>query len=279
MGLNEDLHFVLAPDGRMRRGLRFCALLPRVKSAVYGEPLIYSALSRWDAPTLGKDLPEEGDVLFTMNNELERGHRIETVMPDLGTAFFPTFAIPDQAHAVAETLLPSGAVYVGIYPSAVETNQRWQGWSAWEWTEFVIAMRYHFPAVIPVLLGSWWDNDMGVIIKRIWRKVEDIPHIDLIGKTADCQIMAAVLLRLKINIGLASGIGITAASMGRPTVMLYPPELSLLSGAWPAWEMIMSGLYQGHRFSRPREVMKKILPLLHRVVETDTQEYVRPDDR
>lgn len=270
-----DLHFVIAPDGRLKRGLNFCKLLPRVTSAEYGSAVLWEkVVGAGDMPRRFADIPDDGTPqVFSANKHLELGYRLETLCPDLPTDFFPDLDIGDEARARAAELLPAGPRYVAVYCSACETIRRWEGWTVYEWAEFCAWLTRAFPNAMPVLVGSWWDKDMNEGVTHLFENLR-LPHINLCAKT-DCRLLAAVLERCCFNIGLASGVNILATAMKIPTVMLYPPHLGPLSTAWPPLDMLKDGLHQAYVFGRPTNIIRRIHPLIDWCCNSGDERWVR----
>jgi hypothetical protein len=208
----------------------------------------------------------EGKAIYiSANNWVDKGNRLESFIPDLPTDFHYEITTKDEDKARAETMLPAGEKYFGIYTSSLGGNIAWDGWSANEWVDFINKIYSEFPHVTFVLIGAKWDIDyLPAFIPKLAQT--GIPYINLVGKTPDMSLSLEILKRLDYHIGFASGMGILSNVLDKPTCMMYPNFIGKLMYSWPCPRSIATEDYRGFVWDRPINIFKKIHTKLEQVL-------------
>lgn len=259
MNSGEDLDFIIAEDAKHKRAFPFVDILPAVRSAKYGEKEDYEYLAKCGNNYFSdyKEAEKRGMRLFcSANNYLEEGNRLEGFLPDLDTDFHYKIKTTATQKKAAKTLLPAGP-YIGIYTSAMLGAQYWNGWQEYEWADFITRFAHNYPGVTPVIYGAKWDTDLSFCVSGLLNQA-GVPHLNIVGKTADMGTAIECLKIFKHNIGFASGMGILANVLNKPVCMLYPHHLEKLMYSWPCPMSIALNTYVPSLWERPIKVLGKL---------------------
>ena len=125
------------------------------------------------------------------------------------------FAIPDEAHAFAEKLLPAGVPLLGISPCS---SHALRSWSAAGYAELA-RHAHHRQGMQVVLLGGRSPAERSMA-DAILEAAPDAHCLDLVGKDTLKQ-MLALLSRLTVLVSPDAGPAHLASALGVPVIGLH----------------------------------------------------------
>jgi len=217
--------------------VNFLRLVPLIDQAVEGEKGIYGIRGlepthrhpRWSS-LKGSACWKGLDYAFFANGHLERGERIETWMPELETDYTYPLAFPPSAVERAEAMVPDERPAV-IYMSGNNANAGFHNdtWKPDDWWHVIRGLNE--AGVRPCLVGADTKDDRQYRV-RLWDEMGrrgQLDVVDLIGQTSHAEVFH-IIQRASFWVGLNCGLGIVAAMLGTPTVMLWSDDRYLIPG-------------------------------------------------
>ena len=180
------------------------------------------------------------DYILVANGHLELGKRIEDYLPELQTEYNIRLDYPAGTMDRSKELMPEPTVLV--YPSGWGPNMGFHKgwWTARDWCAVFIGL--NTAGIEPIVVGAPTRDD-----RRYWAILErklirrGVKYKSVLGETSLPDI-CLLLERSLAWTGLNSGLGIVAASMGTPTVMMWAdnryklsPHIDFDPGMHTAW--------------------------------------------
>lgn len=241
----EKFHIKL-PDGTPQRGHQILELLPQiVESYEYTPGLNYKKIAAENIATKGKKWSEIGKESFTLsaNTHLEQGKRIEQFLPDLQPSFRMQYATDEDDKDIARVLLPTTYKkhYIGIYGSAYSNARNWNMWGPDQWFKLAQMLYDRNHDIVFVIIGAQYDTDLADILMGKLKEAK-IPYVNTIGQPL--SVVVEVLKRLTYFMGFPSGLSILNETLGKDTLMFYPPHLLPMMNAWAHPDRIKNGAYK-----------------------------------
>lgn len=157
------------------------------------------------------------DYVLVPNGHLERGEPLATYLDGLATEYGYPLAIAKRDVGLARAMAAPGSVL--LYPSGTGPNFGFHRdtWTRGDWAQVVQLL--NAAGVRPVLVGAPTVDDRRYAA-RVRQCLGGAQYVDLVGRTTVAQVMA-LIRDAAAWCGLNSGLGITAAMLGTPTVMLW----------------------------------------------------------
>ena len=185
------------------------------KSIVHQMPPSYKA-EKWSTLE-GSAGWNNFDYIFCANGHIEDGKPIADWMPELETEYDFDYVIDFADSVEASRLMPEPAalLYLSAYGPNYGFHKMW--WTVDDWVEVI--RLFNKKNIVPTIVGANTEGDLDYVN---WL-AEHRPRIEfksVVGLTS-IAAMVAMLKRCKIWIGLNSGLGIVAAAMQTPTLMMW----------------------------------------------------------
>lgn len=164
-------------------------------------------------------------TFLSPNHWLERGNRIEDMLPDLETNFRPPILGKPAHQAAAASMLPDDpqAIPIAVYVSAHGPVRHWGFWEAEGWLKLIDLVEAALP-VRPtwVVIGAKFDHDLTMDFIRGLR-YRNANVVNQLGM--HIGVAVELIRRCRYLFGFPSGIPILSGLLGVPTMMFFPPEL------------------------------------------------------
>lgn len=202
-------------------------LLPWTKEVRYHTWLHHPHMN---SEVIWNPIASEVDFGIILNDALEHGKRIETLLPEYEVNWnYPVLLQPDDRQD-AENLQRDINPLVIIYLCSMATNRLWgdEDWNIGKWLEVINGI-YAITKKRLVLVGSSfemfrdeWRDDLGVYeeLKRLDPNIDNKVY-NLIGQTTVPEVLA-MINEADLVVGMPSGMTIMAAHFRRPTVTIWP---------------------------------------------------------
>lgn len=260
LNAGEGFEYLL-PDGKPQRGKQiFDMLPPEIATGSYtsdhkGYNQTYAA-NILHTKSLWSEITESRFTL-TFNEHLEKGGRIEKVLPDLPTRF----RIDWNTGNDLPVNLPNKPM-IGIYGSSYSTTRAWGFWKEDKWFRLIQILHKANPDFVYIIIGADWDLNLGGNLIELLSR-HDIPYINTIGRPLG--YVTELLKKLSYLFSFPSGIGILATTVQCPVTMFYPngkngaPDYTPMMNAWASPEDIESGAYKGAAFCEPEPIFKWVM--------------------
>lgn len=166
------------------------------------------------------------DYLLVPNGHLERGERIESFLPELETDYTYPLQIHQLDRRSARELAPPDSILLYLSGTGPNVGFHNESWTRFDWIQVIRMLNDE--GIDPILLGG--NSDDEAYYKRFLRDGgRDVRHRCLIGRTTHAQVIQ-MILDAACWCGLNSGLGIVAAAMSTPTVMLWSDSDYPISG-------------------------------------------------
>ena len=180
-----------------------------------------------------EDFLDKYNWLLIANGHLERGHRIETWLPQFDTNLdigINNFQFTDSEHRIAKVThqkMLNDQPFVVFYLGPKFGNT-WNGhnrnslWTFNDWYNTSILMRNHNPELLFVIIGAQYDADYAEeFLQHIG--AEGRQHfVNLVG-TTEIGVTFSLIKRSKFILSYQSGIGIFSTYLGVPTACFWRP--------------------------------------------------------
>jgi len=125
-------------------------------------------------------------------------------------------AVPDEAHARADALVPADTRLVGVHASGGRPSKQWHPDRFGDAVRRIAERR----GATVVLTGNASDRPL---VDAVAARLAGTPFVDLCGR-ADLTTLAAVLARLELLVTGDTGPMHLAAAVGTPVVALFGPS-------------------------------------------------------
>ena len=211
----------------------------------------------------------EFDYVLVANGHLERGRHISEWLPELETDYRFDLSFGD-AWSTSHRMMSGRQVL--LYPSGVGPNlgfhEDW--WTKQDWVDVVRLL--NAGGHVPLFVGADTDDDRGYFraLEGLLREA-GVAYHEVVGKTSIPEVLL-LIRRAAAWCGLNSGLGITSASMGTPTVMMWADErwpvgrVSFDPGMHASWLPAECPTYRTRSYgdpgTTPRSVVDAILEVI-----------------
>lgn len=249
----EQFHFRI-PDGQPQRGKQIFDLLPQVAaSCEYTPGLTYKlieAKNNLNTKRFWSKLNEQ-NMYLSANSHLERGRRIDLLLPDLPTSYKLNYATTEDDSKRAAELLPEGKKYIGIYTSAYSNARNWGAWEAREWFGLIKGLKGKNRVF--VIIGAEYDTG---VVEELTKAMDEakIKYINTTGEPL--SVVIELLKRLSYFIGFPSGLSILNETLGKDGLMFYAAKIQKIINTWAEPARIKAGNIKECLFTEPEKVME-----------------------
>ena len=160
------------------------------------------------------------DYILVPNGHLESGRHISEYLPELETDYDVELDLSDAVLGRSEQLMPEPRVL--LYPSGTGPNQGFHGgwWTVYNW--YWVVRCLNEINVSPLFVGANTPDDCGYF-KKLEQYIGPLDYGSVVGQTSIPDYMA-LIKRARCWVGLNSGGGMVAASMGTPCVQFWSDE-------------------------------------------------------
>lgn len=160
------------------------------------------------------------DYMLEFNSLLEKGVRLQNILPEYDTNFdYPIMEPPESERFAEAVKKESGGKLVLLFTASVEGNDVCAKdlWTARHWMELAQKI-YDKTGCRPVLIGARWDKRYAEKIAALDK--EKIIY-DIVGKTSVAHLFA-LTRAANVLIGYTCGVVIMATRFRIPVVSFWP---------------------------------------------------------
>lgn len=160
------------------------------------------------------------DYMIEFNSHLERGVRLEDILPEYETNFDYPIDEPLVSREFAEDVkAEAGGKLALLFTGSIAGNDVWvkKLWTANDWVE--LARRIHaVTGCRPVVIGARWDKSYS---RRLLKLESEKIIYDIIGKTSVADLFA-LLRKANILVAYQCGVVMTATKFRTPVAGFWP---------------------------------------------------------
>lgn len=160
------------------------------------------------------------DYAIEFNSQLEKGVKLENILPEYETNFDYPITRPPEAEELAESIREDvGEKLVLFFCASVAGNNVWAQdlWTQREW--MLLAKKiYEITKCRLVLIGATWDGEYARILDEL---DADKIIINLTGKTSIAQLFA-LLRTADVVVAFQCGVLMMAIHFRTPSVAFWP---------------------------------------------------------
>lgn len=230
VALDEPMVFAVPGKAKIKehaalalRSLPFIDLLPLVKYSTVancegGHVYIAGSISDYSNGTI-----PESPSMICFNYHLERGNKLESIMPGLGTQRHFAMKRPKWAMREAKMFLKPGEKAFAVYTSSSGYFSG-QDLTISKWADTIMRVAHKKPSHKIVIVGASWD--MGMLFP-LYSTLCSMGLRSRVVMVHDREIATVleILRACEFMIGAVSGLTIIAEYQGIPTVHIYPMAL------------------------------------------------------